>query len=97
MSLEIGTIGEGSVVKIKLGFLISCLGVIVGIVSIFLLMRSDVLSAITRVEYLEKQRTIDNNSFNELKFNVKTIDDNLFYFRKQYEEDQNKYIRERPK
>lgn len=95
--MEIGTLGDGSIIRIKLGFLISVIAFLIGIVSIFVIMRQDVMATLNRLEILEKMQLNDANTINDLRFKVTSIDDNLFYFRKQYEEDQNKYIRESPK
>ncbi len=95
--MDIGTLGDGSIIKIKLGFLASIIAGIMAIVSMFVIMRQDISNTLKRIETLEIMRMSDVKTMQDLQMKTGSIDSNLYYFRRQYEEDQNKYIREKPK
>lgn len=92
--MEIGSVGEDSVIKIKLGFLLAAVGGLISLILVFGAMRQDVLQAIGRIEKLETIRQLDLARMDSLTDKVNKIDSNLFYFREEYNTDSNKYIRE---
>lgn len=88
--MDIGTLGDNSVIRIKLGFLLAMILGVMSIVSMFIIMRQDVLNTLNRLESLEKMRLTDTTALMELRLKVNSIDDNLYFFRKQYDEDRKK-------
>jgi len=85
--MEIGTLGDGSVIKIKLGFLLSVIGSLVGLVVLFVVMRQDVLNALVRIGTLEQMNSANASAIMDMRVKITNIDDNLYYFRKQYDSD----------
>lgn len=85
--MEIGTISDGSVIKIKLGFLITIFGSVIGLVTLFVVMRQDLLDGLKRITVLEQLHVADTAQLTDMRLKLTSIDDNIFYFRQQYEID----------
>ena len=90
-------VGKFGGFQVTLGFILNIAITITTIVIAFVSLRADTFAALKEIAkqegiLIEQQRTII-----DMRMAIQRITDDQDYFHKQYNEDMNRYIRERPK
>lgn len=89
MPMQVGTLSDGTVVKIELKFLLTIMSAVIAIVIIFIVLRQDVVTALDRLnkhDIVLEQNAINVNS---MKMQLLQLDDKISGLRDLYEYDRN--------
>lgn|SRR5690348_17588620 len=96
-SMDRSIIGSVGGFQITLGFVLNVIITITTIVVSFATIRNDTFKALEELTKQERVIQEQQVSIIDLKMTVQKIAIDQDYFHKQYNEDMNRYIRERPK
>lgn len=83
--------------NITMGFMLNVFITLTTIIIAFASIRSDTFKALEEITKQEKIIQIQQEAIMDLRMTVQKISMDQDYFHKQYNEDMNRYIRERPK